>query len=280
MRRSPLIAATVLAVAACGETTTAPGADTFEAPILLGHASAPVTYEGTLVEGHGNTGTVPWSSVGESADWDYWSFSATAGQTIDIEVHRTTSGMDPVASLWTGLTTDALGLAFGGGGNADLVAVAHVDDNLAPPHSGVDGGLGEDVKISATATVSGIYTLTVADFLGGAFDGEVPYDILFTLSGGGGCSIESADTEELWPANHKMRTVLVTTLGGCSTLIVESDEDIGPEDWSVTDNGDGTFDVQLRAEWNGNGDGRTYTITATGATSSVEVTVPHSKGKG
>ena len=64
------------------------------------------------------------------------------------------------------------------------------------------------------------------------------------------------------------------------------DGDTAP-DWSVTDNGDGTFDVELRAERAGKGDGRTYTITATAtdltggsASSSVEVNVPHSKGRG
>src|SRR5439155_12837231 len=34
-------------------------------------------------------------------------------------------------------------------------------------------------------------------------------------------------------------------------------------DWNVVANGDGTYDVYVRAERSGNGDGRTYTITAT-----------------
>lgn len=170
LRRLQFIAATTLGVAACGETMTTP---VVEAPVLLAHSAA-VTYEGTLAEGHGNPGTVPWNSFGESADWDYWSFSATAGQTIDIEVHRTTSGMNPSASLWTGVTTNTEGLAFFGAGNADLVALAHEQDNLAPPHAGVGGGFLADAKITVVAPATGLYTLTVSDGLGFAFFEDVP----------------------------------------------------------------------------------------------------------
>lgn len=59
------------------------------------------------------------------------------------------------------------------------------------------------------------------------------------------------------------------------------DGDTSP-DWEVVSNGDGTFDVWVRAERSGTGHGRVYTITATATdgsgnaiSSSATVTVPH-----
>ena len=61
------------------------------------------------------------------------------------------------------------------------------------------------------------------------------------------------------------------------------DGDTAP-DWEITDNGDGTFDVAVRAERAGDGDGRTYTITVTAtdafgnsATETGAVSVPHDR---
>lgn len=107
-------------------------------------------------------------------------------------------------------------------------------------------------------------------------------------------------TTELWPPNHMMQTVAVGISASDDVdpsptveVAVVSDEladgtgdgDTSP-DWLVIDNGDGTFDVQLRAERAGNGDGRVYTITVTAtdaagnsASASGDVTVPHSKGR-
>lgn len=57
-------------------------------------------------------------------------------------------------------------------------------------------------------------------------------------------------------------------------------------DWEVRDNGDGTFDVWMRAERAGDGDGRVYTITALAADASgnetrqtATVDVPHDSGQ-
>ena len=109
------------------------------------------------------------------------------------------------------------------------------------------------------------------------------------------------DATELWPSNHKMVTV-ATGISATDnldpnptvTVSVISDEDEDgtgdgdtSPDWVITDNGDGTFDVAVRAEAAGNGDGRVYTITVTAtdatgntATEVGTVSVPHDKRKG
>ena len=106
-------------------------------------------------------------------------------------------------------------------------------------------------------------------------------------------------TATLWPANHKM----VLAASGISssdicdaspglTVSVSSDEPANDKgdgntepDWEIIDNGDGSFDVWLRAERDGRDDGRVYTVTAvaldgsgnsTTATNTVDV--PHSQG--
>ena len=105
-----------------------------------------------------------------------------------------------------------------------------------------------------------------------------------------------ATPNSLWPPNHKMKNVNVKVVAedACGDVTgeitsVTSNEDenstgdgnTGP-DWNIVDEDT----VQLRAERSGNGDGRIYTITVEAtdesgntATDTVEVTVPHSKGK-
>jgi uncharacterized repeat protein (TIGR01451 family) len=105
----------------------------------------------------------------------------------------------------------------------------------------------------------------------------------------------TADPSVLWPPNHKMVNVTVSydvtdncplPPGSC-TLSVTSDEPVNGKgdgntspDWIVLDD----HHVLLRAEREGNGDGRIYTITITctdsGGNSSSEdviVTVPHDR---
>ena len=107
----------------------------------------------------------------------------------------------------------------------------------------------------------------------------------------------SASPDELWPPNHKMRevTVSVDVSDNCDAAVecvvtsAESDEPINGQgdgntspDWEIT----GDLTVDLRAERSGLGDGRVYTInllctddSGNTSTSSVEVNVPHDKGK-
>ncbi|WP_193214553.1 CHRD domain-containing protein [Luteolibacter marinus] len=100
----------------------------------------------------------------------------------------------------------------------------------------------------------------------------------------------------LWPPNHKMKTVKVKVeaediCGDVTTRIVEVSSN---EDENATGDGNTAPDweiisdekVKLRAERSGNGDGRIYTIVVEAtdeagntATTTTEVTVPHSKAK-
>jgi hypothetical protein len=96
----------------------------------------------------------------------------------------------------------------------------------------------------------------------------------------------SVNKPVLWPPNHKLVNVTVDYTTGpdvtCS-LSVSSDEPVGDTspDWVVVDE----HHVKLRAERDGTGDGRVYTILITctdgsGNSSSfaVYVTVPHDQG--
>jgi fibronectin type 3 domain-containing protein len=94
----------------------------------------------------------------------------------------------------------------------------------------------------------------------------------------------SVTPNELYPPNHKMKMVMLSykvedNCGAMTSLSVTSNEPVSPEgDWEVIDGGH----VKLRAERDGNGTGRIYTITITatdaaGNTTSTPVTVlvPH-----
>jgi hypothetical protein len=103
------------------------------------------------------------------------------------------------------------------------------------------------------------------------------------------------DKTSLWPANHKLVDVLVgyEVKSNCaddqaaSSLSVTSDEPVdgtgdgdAAPDWQVLDE----YNVRLRAERSGNGDGRVYTVTITardrhGNTSKQPVTVTVPKNR-
>lgn len=102
----------------------------------------------------------------------------------------------------------------------------------------------------------------------------------------------------LWPPNHAMVKVAsgIMATDDCDaapavTVSVTSNEAINSQgdgntdpDWQVVNNGNGTFDVYVRAERSGKGTGRVYTITVTATDSfgnssiaTGTVKVPHSQ---
>jgi len=96
------------------------------------------------------------------------------------------------------------------------------------------------------------------------------------------------DPEVLWPPNHKMVAVSlqVTATGDpspeCridSTTSNEPGTVPGEDDWVVT----GSLTMDLRAERNGSGNGRVYTINVTctntsgAASRTISVSVPHNQ---
>jgi len=138
-------------------------------------------------------------------------------------------------------------------------------------------------------------TLTVTD---GEF--ESTDDVVVTVEDTVGPTINAVQlATELWAPNHQMHLVAtgISATDDCDddvdlNITVTSNEpanDIGDgnteADWEIVDNGDGTYGVYVRAERSGTGDGRIYTITITAddgyntATTTMTVTVPHSRGK-
>lgn len=155
-------------------------------------------------------------------------------------------------------------------------------------------GANPDVELShGTYTV----TLTVTDDDDDADTDDVEIDIVDTTAP----SIDfTLDETTLWPPNHQMVTV-ATGIGATDLcdpdptvdVAVTSNESVNglgdgdtAPDWVVTDNGDGTFDVAVRAERAGTGTDRVYTIevTATDAAgnsgmASGQVTVSQNQGR-
>jgi hypothetical protein len=137
-------------------------------------------------------------------------------------------------------------------------------------------------------------TLHVADNHGATADDEVVVNVADTKAP---IVTLPVNITQLWPPSHTMQRVAtrISAADACDpspTLVVSvtsnepvngsGDGDTAP-DWDVVNNGDGTFDVWVRAERSGSGNGRIYTITATASDASgnlavgtASVFVPHS----
>lgn len=117
---------------------------------------------------------------------------------------------------------------------------------------------------------------------------DAPPEIIMTL-----------EKDKLWPPNHKMVRVAQGVYAiddnddPTLTISVSSNESLNApgdgntdSDWQVVEHDDGSFDIYLRAERAGKGDGRVYTITADAVDGAgnesqalVTVSVPKSQKK-
>ena len=172
-------------------------------------------------------------------------------------------------------------------------------DNDPLEYHWLEGGI--EIASGQTASVHfgmGAHTVTlhIADNHGASADDEVVVSVADRLAPTVTLPMAVA---QLWPPNHAMQLVAsgISAVDACDpspTLVVSvtSNETVSggdgstTADWQIMNNGDGTFDVLLRAERNGGGNGRLYTITATAsdasgniASRSATVWVPQSQGK-
>ncbi|HEY1122755.1 MAG TPA: CHRD domain-containing protein [Haloferula sp.] len=192
---------------------------------------------------------------------------------VELVAHVADSDGDPLLVVWTidGVAKPSISVPSGGATtSADVPFTADLD--VGPHTVSVSVSDGTAVATSCTATITVVDTVD---------------PVIKSVK---------ATPNSLWPPNHKMKNVNVKVVAedACGDVTweivsVSSNEDengsgdgnTGP-DWNIVDEDT----VQLRAERSGNGDGRIYTITVEAtdesgntATDTVEVTVPHSKGK-
>lgn len=156
-------------------------------------------------------------------------------------------------------------------------------ETVAPGHSA-----------SVTVTAEGITTVTYSatDAAGNREDDrELPVRLDRTAPAIAG--LPAAGECILWPPNHELRLAAVVSASDAQSGVGDgglqvsaaSSAPSSPDDTLVEPDGAGGFNVYLRAERRGNGDGRTYTIEATAtdragnsATASTTCVVPHDQG--
>jgi hypothetical protein len=137
-------------------------------------ASAQVVISGDLTSGLPSIGNITPSpgdadgiDLADAPHWDFWTFSANAGDAINIEVDRLLGGLDPVSSVVFG---NAGGLAFGSltgtsifdwSGPGLSANIAQGDDDDPPALPGPFG----DPNYGFVAASTGVYTVAVGSFL-------------------------------------------------------------------------------------------------------------------
>ncbi len=133
-------------------------------------ATAAITYNPDLMntpltDGAGIPGSTHYQNINNSATWEYYRFCANPGDTVEIEVHRTTFDMDPAMQICQGTITDSSGVSRGSCGSAGPF-IGWADDNNGIPH-GV-GGWYTDPKFTFDAPAGpnpNEFTLMVFDYI-------------------------------------------------------------------------------------------------------------------
>ncbi len=225
------------------------------------------------------------------------SYIDNGGDPDVVDDPITPQNVAPVADAGTDATFEATGATMSVALNGSASSDADGDELT---YTWTQNGF--TVATGATSAVTlGLgehtFTLTVTDEAGATDTDEVTVRIEDTTAPAIAFTVV---TTQLWPPNHRM--VLVGRNIGSSdvvdgspnlTITVASSEaanGIGDgnteSDYQIVDNGNGTYDVYVRAERSGANSGRTYTITMTAtdasgndATRSFTASVNHDQGR-
>jgi uncharacterized repeat protein (TIGR01451 family) len=226
-----------------------------------------------------------------------------AGNDLTYTVTVTNNGPDTATSV---TVTDNLpaettfvscsstgGGVCGGSGNNQIVTFASLASGQSETITfvaNVNCSVADGTVISNTATVSSL-----------TFDPDTTNNSSTTTTTASNppptITGATADPSVLWPPNHRMVNVTISydvtdncplPPGSCTLSVASNEPVLGhgsghtSPDWIVVDD----HHVLLRAEREGGGNGRIYTITITctdsggnSSTEEVEVTVPHDQGR-
>ena len=298
VRYATLAAALLIGLAGCGRDITSPGAGldrvSDAAHLLIGTpwvASGPGTVT-LLSDGTGSSNAAMSYSRSGSVVFstNTWQLSTTATTSGPVTLPFTYSGYHAFFQVRVFVRAFVNGIEF------PLIAQGPV--NCCSPPS---GGFNLSGSITLNVSAGDVYGFR---FGGSNFDSDSRLIGTFTVKDPPDLTPPtialSANPTTLWPPNHKMHLVasgisasdnrdpnpsLNVTVSSNEPLDGSGDGDT-ESDWLVQANGDGTFDVWVRAERSGGGSGRTYTITATAtdaagnsATQTATVTVAPNRGK-
>lgn len=148
-------------------------------------ASAQIVPQGDATDGLPHAGTVDGTNeVSSVATWSFWTFSANAGDNINIEVNRMVADLDPVSSVVFGNATgtpfaSVTGITIFDWSAPGLSSVIASGDDDDPAN--VAGGPWGDPNYGFTAADTGVYTIAVASYIS-ATPGPHAFEIIVTGS--------------------------------------------------------------------------------------------------
>jgi hypothetical protein len=124
--------------------------------------AVPVRYEGSLASGatvNGSVGGFGWG--GEVAGQvDFWSFSAQAGDLLNLSARRSAPGLDPALTLYFGMTSADESLFLNDADWGGLRYLTFADDEITVP-----GGPGGDPALTGfRLPFAGTYTVAIGGF--------------------------------------------------------------------------------------------------------------------
>jgi len=146
------------------------------AALTLPSQAAPVSNEGTLAFGAPVTGLVSGTGWGNemASQVDFWRFSGTAGQSVDIRGTRLDTNLDPALSLYFGTTTADNAQFINDADWGGLTYLDFADDET--PNAGPGG---DPLLAQFLLPFDGAYTIAFGGFQSNT-DGPFSYSLQVT----------------------------------------------------------------------------------------------------
>lgn len=152
------------------------GATSLALATLKPASAISLTFTGSISGGETVTDTLPpEDSVSQDsvnpANWDFWTFEGTAGESERFTVRRLSEALDPALGIWFGTEADTDSYTSLFDDSLNTMQVAFADDEINTP-----GPFG-DPTVRFTLPETGTYTVAVASFISDPSDEPLGYTL-------------------------------------------------------------------------------------------------------
>ncbi|CCQ73005.1 conserved protein of unknown function [Magnetospira sp. QH-2] len=141
--------------------------------------AVPIVFQGDLTDGTLHYGASANNGLSSPSGWDFWTFTASAGDVVTVTNRRNEYYLDPIMGVWFGLESDTSAFSSLYSSTANAISIGGADDTLGNTFGGPYG----DPQLIFTAAYTGLYMVATADHTAGSYNCSGPCDYTLQVTG-------------------------------------------------------------------------------------------------